>query len=435
MGHIVKQMVVAVSRRRTTADGSFDGTIHVATLPSYFTDFWSSLISHVPGARIALVRGDGRMLARIPADKFPATLPGSSPLLQSPPSTDTPAVFDTTSSLDGTHCIFIAAKVGTYPIYLTYGIPVASVIDRWLQHLMILAAICLLAALALAGTVLLAMHQANELQEEQARRAAAEKSAMEAQRLEVLGQLAAGVAHDFGNVVQAVDFSATVIVRGAIDEKVREAGQRIQQAARQGRWLTRRMLDFARDEDGAEEANTVLAPRETVSDIVKFLTTTLGAQYQLTCTMKPDGLPDLLRGDRNGLEGAIMNLVVNARDAMPNGGEVAIRVEAHRFNTRYDSTNLARLPPGVYAAISISDSGCGMAPDVLARVGEPFFTTKPRGRGTGLGLASARRYVRRNGGGFHIDSVQGRGTTVYLWLPDATAEAIAEAAPRVRRRA
>lgn len=425
----------AVSRRRTTADGSFDGTVHVAVLISYFTDFWNSVIRLHPRARIALVRADGLVLAHIPPETLETQLPQDSPLVQRLPSIADLTEYTAKSSTDGVECIYIAAKIGNYKLYLTYGIPVASVVGYWLQQLMVLAAVCLLAALALAGTVLLAMHQARDLHEEQVRRAAVEKSALEAQRLEVLGQLAAGVAHDFGNLVQAVEFGASVIVRGANEDKMREAGQRIQQAARQGRWLTRRMMDFARQNDGVDEADAVLEPTETVSDIARFLTTTLGAQHQLTCTIVREGLPTLLRGDRSGLEGTIMNLALNARDAMPDGGEVVIRLEAHCISTLNDPANPARLAPGVYAAISVSDAGCGMPPAVLARASEPFFTTKPRGRGTGLGLASARGYARRNGGGFHIDSVEGAGTTVRLWLPEATADQSGTEAPWDGRRA
>jgi signal transduction histidine kinase len=120
------------------------------------------------------------------------------------------------------------------------------------------------------------------------------------------------------------------------------------------------------------------------------------------------------------------NLAVNARDAMPDGGVVMIRLAAERVppgDGDLDWTPVpAELTPGLYARILVSDNGKGMPPDVLARASEPFFTAQPRGRGTGLGLANARGFAQGAGGGFHISSAQGIGTTVILWLPEAAGE-------------
>ena len=275
--------------------------------------------------------------------------------------------------------------------------------------------------------MLLVMRQAHRLSEEQIRRAAAEKTALEGQRLEILGQLAAGVAHDFGNVVHAVEVGALMIENKATDEPTRRVALWIGEAAKQGRWLTRRMLDFARDSgpDG-DRADRVVHPAEAVSAMSRLLSSTLGAGYEVRYLEEPDGLPVLVRGDRGGLEGAIMNLAVNARDAMPDGGVVIIRLAAERVPPGDGDLNWtpvpAELTPGLYARISVSDNGKGMPPDALARASEPFFTTQPRGRGTGLGLASARGFAHGAGGGFHISSAQGIGTTVTLWLPEAVGE-------------
>jgi signal transduction histidine kinase len=315
-------------------------------------------------------------------------------------------------------------KIGDYPLSLSYSVPVASLLERWMQRLLILGGICLLATVALTGTVLLAMRQARRLQAEQGRRAAAERIALEGQRLEVLGQLAAGVAHDFGNVVQAVEMGALLIERRTTDDRIRQTAHRIGEAARQGRSLTRRMLDFARDDGTSndEGGDLVLHPVDAVTSISTLLATTLGPQYRLCHEIETDGLPTLVRGDRSGLEGAIMNLAVNARDAMPNGGTIIIRLKPERIGPNGPVTDPTGLPPGLHARISVEDTGIGMPAEVLRRASEPFFTTKPRGRGTGLGLAGARGFARGSGGGFRIESTPGVGTIVSLWLPEVEVE-------------
>ncbi|HEX3574559.1 MAG TPA: ATP-binding protein [Rhodopila sp.] len=418
--------VFAVSHRRTTRDGSFDGTIQITTTVAYLTEFWQKAMRDQPGARIALLRSDGDIVAHMPP--LPAQAAKQSmrdtPLMQNLRETPGNSLYMAKSPIDGVECIFINTKLDDYPLSISYSMPVASLLQRWMQRLLILGGICLLANVALTGTVLLAMRQARRLHAEQGRRAAAERIALEGQRLEVLGQLAAGVAHDFGNVVQAVEMGALLIERRTTDDRIRQTAHRIGEAARQGRSLTRRMLDFARDDASAHDdgADLVLHPVDAVTSIATLLATTLGPQYRLRHEIEPDGLPALVRGDRSGLEGAIMNLAVNARDAMPRGGPIVIRLTPERVDQNGPITDPNGLAPGLYARISVEDAGIGMPAEVLLRASEPFFTTKPRGRGTGLGLAGARGFARGNGGGFRIQSIQGVGTIVSLWLPEVEIE-------------
>jgi signal transduction histidine kinase len=419
----------AISRRRTSKDGAFDGTIHVAVAISYFVEFWERALHEHPGTEITLVRTDGEILAR---SSKAQTSAGYLTLRDSPSiaSEAEGSVFSTVSSIDGVKSIYASAAIGPYPLVVIYRRSVTSALVTWDQRLAVTGGICALAAAALVGAILLVMHQARRLDEEQARRVVAEQTAIEGQRLEILGQLAAGVAHDFANVVHAVEVGASMIEDKATDEPTRRVALWIGEAAKQGRWLTRRMLDFARDSGSDEDGvDHVVPPSEAVSGMARLLSSTLGAGYFVRYVEVPDGLPALVRGDRGGLEGAIMNLAVNARDAMPDGGQVVIGLAAERVlpggggdpnGTSVPAGVLvAGLAPGLYARISVADAGEGMAPDVLARASEPFFTTRPRGRGTGLGLAGARGFVHGVGGGFHIESVQGVGTTVTLWLPEA----------------
>lgn len=414
-----------ISRRRTAPDGAFEGTVHVAVATSYFADFWAEAARGRAGVAITLVRTDGEVLARFPdtAGPLPRLPPQTSPLMRQLGEGLPEATYRATSSIDGTERVYAYARVGNHPLVVGYGVPVDSVLSVWRQHLLALGGVCALAAAALSLAVLSAMRQARRLAEEQARRAAVEDAAREGQRLELLGQLAAGVAHDFGNVVQAVQGGARLIERNAGDpDRVRSLARMLGEAAERGAALTRRMLDFARrgpgaegggGQDGAEDATD---PAAAVSSVCQLLSRTLGSGHRLRCEVEAEGMPALVRGDRGGLEAAVMNLAVNARDAMPGGGEVVVRAAPERL-AGGAGRPAAGLAPGLYVRVSVADTGVGLPPEVLARAGEPFFTTKPRGRGTGLGLAGARGFAERAGGALRIESAVGRGTTVTLWLP------------------
>ncbi|MBX6375673.1 MAG: hypothetical protein IRZ13_15755 [Acetobacteraceae bacterium] len=424
-----------ISRRRTAPDGAgFDGTIHVGLAVSYFVEFWGRAVPVQGNATISLVRTDGEVLARYPemAEPLPRLVPESSTLMRSLQTGPQDGAYRAASPIDGAEYIVAYARVGDYPLVVEYGVSVASVLAVWRQHLLVLGGICALAAAALAFAVIAAMRQARRLAEEQGRRAVAEATLQEAQRLELLGQLAAGIAHDFNNVVQAVQGGARLIEKASADpERIRSLARMLDEAAGRGAALTRRMLDFSRREASSGAANddhsveaepATAPPAETVAGVCQLLSSTIGHLHRIRYEVETEGVPALVRGDRGELEAAVMNLAVNARDAMPRGGEVVVRVAGERVLAAGEGNGAAQpavrlLRPGLYARVSVTDTGVGMPPEVLARVGEPFFTTKPRGRGTGLGLASARGFAERAGGALHIDSAVGRGTTVTLWLP------------------
>lgn len=412
----------AISRRRVAESGAFDGTVHVAVSIEHLTAFWTEAALHVPGATVLLVREDGEVLARHP-DSVTPRLPQTSAMLQRfkrPFNTAIRAV----SPIDGVERFVAFRRVGALPVAVVHTVPVSSVLAAWQGRLLPLGGIAALAAGGLVFAVLSVMRQVRRLGEANARRAFVEEAAEEGQRLELLGQLAAGLAHDFGNVVQSVRGGALLIERGADDpDRVRSLARMVAEAAGQGEALTRRMLDVARrDPVGDGTGAAALAdPGAAVAGVCQLLSRTLGAGYRVRCEVE-EGTPLLIRGDRAGLEAAVMNLVVNARDAMPGGGEVLVRVAPENVSSG-PPRHPAGLAPGFHARVSVADSGAGMAPEVLARAGELFFTTKPRGKGTGLGLAGARGFAERAGGALRIESAPGRGTTVTLWLPVAAGEA------------
>lgn len=236
-----------------------------------------------------------------------------------------------------------------------------------------------------------------------------------AQRMEALGQLAGGIAHDFNNVLQAVQGGAGLIERRASDPPtVRRIAHMVHEAATRGSAITRRLLAFSRRGELRAEAVDAAG---LLSGIREILSHTLNSRVQVRVRLDPD-LP-LLFADKGQLETVLVNLGTNARDAMPAGGALtlAARLEVVDDSQHKPTNRPVSLDPGRYIRISVTDTGEGMRPDILARAAEPFFTTKVQGKGTGLGLPMAKGFAEQSGGAMAIDSEPGRGTTVTLWFP------------------
>lgn len=239
-----------------------------------------------------------------------------------------------------------------------------------------------------------------------------------AQRMEALGRLAGGIAHDFNNVLQAVEGGASLIERRPADlDNVRRRVRMIMDAAGRGAAITRRLLAFARRDDLRAEPVDV-AP--LLDGVCEILAHTLDPAIEIR-TETPPGLPPLI-ADRGQLETVLINLAMNSRDAMPNGGVItlAARTEVlHNRKSRMAQSIPANLQPGRYLRLLVADTGAGMAPEVLSRASEPFFTTKGQGEGTGLGLAMAKGFAEQSGGALHIESTPGHGAIITLWFPAA----------------
>lgn len=253
---------------------------------------------------------------------------------------------------------------------------------------------------------------------EVAAREQAQARLAQAQRMEALGQLAGGIAHDFNNVLQAVTGGLCLIGRRAGDaEAVRRLARMADDAAKRGATITGRLLAFARK---GELQATPVPPGALLDNLREMLAPALGASVQVLTHVAPD-VPALL-ADRAQLETVLVNLAVNARDAMPEGGTLHVTASAEVVAGAHS----ARLRAGAYVRLDLGDTGVGMTAATLARASEPFFTTKPPGQGTGLGLAMARGFAEQSDGGFALCSAPGQGTTVTLWFPLAKGMANAE---------
>ncbi len=247
------------------------------------------------------------------------------------------------------------------------------------------------------------------------RRAQAEAVLREAQKMQAIGQLTGGIAHDFNNLLTVIlgnlEFaSARLASEPALQTRI----ERATWAAQRGATLTGQLLSFARRQP--------LAPRPidlagAMPELVPLLRRTLGEHIDIRYVETAGLWPAL--ADAAQLESAVLNLALNARDAMPGGGRLTIELANKVIDEDYARAH-AEVAAGDYAMLAVSDTGCGMTPDVVARVFEPFFTTKPDGRGTGLGLAMVFGFVKQSGGHVKIYSEPGEGTTVRLYLPRPT---------------
>ena len=265
----------------------------------------------------------------------------------------------------------------------------------------------------------------SRVQAEVAAREAAQLRAALAERLQALGQLAAGIAHDFNNVLQSVVAAAGLIERQPGDATLVGRWVRVAtEASARGAAISRRLLAFGRRGDLSPEAIDAAALLE---DLRELFDHTLGPEIEVVLRAQA-GLPPLL-ADRGQLETVLVNLAANARDAMPDGGRLTLSAATATAADCRDAGCLpaGASPVGAYVRITVADSGIGMDALTLARATEPFFTTKGPGHGSGLGLPMARGFAEQSGGVLDLSSRLGEGTTVTLWLPQASPQAVSAA--------
>jgi signal transduction histidine kinase/CheY-like chemotaxis protein len=268
-----------------------------------------------------------------------------------------------------------------------------------------------------------------ELMKEVAAREKAQEQLRQAQKMETIGQLTGGVAHDFNNLLMAVMGNLDLLRKRVPDDpRLHRLIDGALQGAERGASLTQRLLAFARQQDLKAVPVDLGA---LIQGMIDLLERSLGPRIVLRMDI-PDHLPPA-RIDANQLELAILNLAVNARDAMPDGGSIDIKVAEVR------SGGDATLQPGNYLKVSVIDTGKGMTPEILKKAIEPFFSSKPLGKGTGLGLSMVHGLAVQLGGALQLSSTVGKGTTATLILPVAAAapevEAPVQMAPKVNRSA
>ena len=265
-----------------------------------------------------------------------------------------------------------------------------------------------------------ALHRANEeLRREMAERQAAETARKEleeqlrhAQKMEAIGRLSGGIAHDFNNLLTAIRGYSELLLKSLKGSPLRDDVEEVFNAAERAATLTGQLLAFSRRQILSPE---VFVLNQRVMDMSRMLERLIGEHIATDLRLASDLWP--VRADAAQLEQVIVNLALNARDAMPNGGRLAIETANREVDERLGQ--ILEVAPGAYVELRVRDTGLGIAREVMGRIFEPFFTTKPKGAGTGLGLSMVYGFVKQSGGSISVDSTPGTGTTFALFLPRA----------------
>ncbi len=238
-----------------------------------------------------------------------------------------------------------------------------------------------------------------------------QRQVIQAQRMEAVGQLAGGVAHDFNNLLTSIHGSADLIAgRLAADDRSQRAVRRITQAAERGAALTQQLLAFGRRHVTQPES---LDMNRSVLQVIDLTERIIGEDIEVETSLHPEPLP--IRADPTLLDQVTMNLIVNAGDALPDGG--TLRIETGLVNVEADDASRLEMAPGPSAKLSISDNGVGMPPEIVERIFEPFFTTKEVGKGTGLGLSTVHGIVKQSGWGLDVTTREGEGSRFDVVIP------------------
>lgn len=397
------------SRRRSNEDGSFAGVIQASVLPEYFENFYAR-IGREPGSFFALGLTSGEVLARFPTVDSELQLERDGPVGRNIAENANGGLVTITSPADGIERRIGYQRLAEYPIYISAGLETSAIRARWFstmsQHLIFGAPATALLFCLLA----LALRRTRTLHFEAARRAEAEEALKHGQRLEALGQLTGGVAHDFNNLLTVIRASVDLLRRPDLPEPRRlryidAISDTVTRAAR----LTSQLLAFARRQTLKPELFDVGQSVQMLSEIIGTL---IGSRIEIV-THGPDA-PCLINADAGQFETAMINMAVNARDAMDGHGRLTITV---RRAAELPGAGSQSPSPDGYVAVSVEDTGIGIPQEQFGRIFEPFFTTKEVGQGTGLGLSQVFGFARQSGGEVVVASELGRGSTFTLYLP------------------
>jgi len=396
-----------LSHRLAADSGGFHGVIAVAVRPAYFEEFYA-LIGQTPGSFYALVRSDGAFLARYPVRQDRARRLSAATAFRGAIAKGLDhGLFTVNSEIDGVPRRIGFRKLAGYPVYALAGINTAAIQAEWFSAMGVHLIFGLPATLLLFAVLWIALRRTERLHDEAERREAAEDALRQAQRLEAIGQLTGGVAHDFNNLLMIVSGTVQRLRRHITGDNEAQLLDTIANATQRGESLTRQLLAFSRRQ---MLQPSVIDLAERLPEIKDMLSRSLRGDIDIRLGVPRR--PCAVKVDPSELELALLNLAVNARDAMPSGGTLTITAKPVSLRGNASAEGLS----GEFVAIRIADTGAGISPDILPHVFEPFFTTKEVGKGTGLGLSQVYGFARQSGGAATIASSR-RGTAVTLFLP------------------
>lgn len=421
---VITDPFFSISRRRNSANGSFQGVIQFSLASKDISAFYDRISSREDSAFVSMVRSDGTLLARHPGPLTkPVKLPANVGFLAQIAKHPEGSIYETNSIIEPIEAIRVGnRRVPGYPIYVSAGVQSSTIQAQLFSEMASHLIFGLPASLLLFGVIVLALRRSASLYEEIQRREQAESALRQAQRMEAVGNLTGGIAHDFNNLLmvilgnleiatkQLANWSDTSKAR--LDRVIGNATMGAQRAAT----LTQRLLAFSRRKPLDPKP---LNPATLITGISDLLRRALGETVDLEI-VGAGGLW-MAEADPAELESAVLNLALNARDAMPKGGKLTIETG----NTYLDENYVRQgndVTPGQYVMISVSDTGSGMSREVIEKAFEPFFTTKESGQGTGLGLSQVYGFVKQSGGHVKIYSEPGLGSSIKLYLPRSMAK-------------
>jgi two-component system NtrC family sensor kinase len=421
-GAIDKHVFFGFAQPWTGPGGQLKGVIDIAISPAFFEGFYRLLVNeegdYYRGKILALVRDDGQMLVRYPP--IPAPLPHlrpSSPFLTAIAKNPDGGLYEKNSIVDPNHArrIYVYRDGSGFPVYVIAGRSRSAILAHWWRTMIGRLAIGVPGTLALALITWTALIRTRREEQalayadaEMARRERAEQMLLQSQRLEAVGQLTGGVAHDFNNLLTVIIGSVELLERRPDDgETVRRLARNIKAASERGAEITAKLLSFSRQTRVHPKTIDVNA---SLREFEPLLRQAANASVAIVFDLAAEVVPVCL--DPGQFEAAILNLVGNARDAMPQGGRIMIAT-----STIIVASGHPELRAGPALRIVVTDNGQGMDAETAAKAIEPFFTTKGVGRGTGLGLSQVYGFVKQSGGALRIESEPGFGTTVEILLP------------------
>ncbi len=390
-----------MSLRRTGRNGEMTAVLSASLAPQYFADFYSDLAARDRALTIELRHAGGALLAGWP---------------RAPASADSASVAPSAAADDGRR-IVAERRLANYPVRVTAWIGHASALTPWWSQLALLAAFVLPISLALIYVAWVALQRtqraitvAQQLHDETAQRLQVEDSLRQAQKLEALGRLGGGVAHDVNNLLMVI--ANNVYLHRRLQPSVADSPHlaAIERAVAGGSKLTGQLLSFAHRQPLRPERVRL---QDHLPHMQLLIGPATGSSVGVEVHVDADTAP--IEVDLAELELALLNLAINARDAMPGGG--TLRIAAANA-----AAGAARGMDGAFVCVTVQDSGSGVVPELLERVFEPFFTTKQVGKGTGLGMSQVYGFCTRAGGTATFDSRVGEGSTVRLYFPIARPE-------------
>jgi two-component system NtrC family sensor kinase len=406
-----KEPFFGVSRRRPARNGEFNGVIMVSVVPKVFSDFYDKL-GRDTAASFSLARSDGAILARHPDPPGGVSHFGrNSGFMLNVTSNPEGGIVTSNNSVDGVQRRIAYRKLGYSNLYVSDGLATHAILVDWMWLMASHLLFGVPATTFLFILVLLTKRRTQALYMEAERREIAEQALRQSQKMEAVGQLTGGVAHDFNNLLTIIIGNLGIAKRGVVEARAERALNNALVGAERAAQLTQRLLAFSRRQPLNPR---VLDVNKLILSISDLLVRTLGENIELE-TIGGAGLWSV-EVDASELESTLLNLALNARDAMPEGGKLTIETSNAYLDEEYCRQHDG-VVPGQYILISVSDSGAGMSTDTIDRAFEPFFTTKEAGKGTGLGLSQVYGFMKQSEGHVKIYSEHGEGTTIKLYLP------------------